>query len=732
MRRHIISVGLIGAAAILALTEACGTDGSDDCGSGATFCDPGNPGTSGEAGASNGFNSSGFGTSSGDNTNGGTSGDAGNLVDAPVPVCGNGIQDGTDTCDDGNTKAGDGCSDTCKLEDGFVCNVPGTPCAPIGGCGDGILQKGEDCDDKNTVDGDGCTKCKVDKGWICAIPATECVAAECGDGIVAGKEECDDKDKDSNDGCSKTCIIEPGYKCDEPGKDCTKTTCGDKKREGSEQCDDGNLTPFDGCSPDCTREPTCPKTGGECTGYCGDGIVFPGEECDDGNTRDGDGCSHSCTVEDGFKCSLTEGTLPDQIDTPIIYRDFSRGDKNQACSPNGCEGGHPDFDNDDEDDTYNPRLYGIAGYAFDHAGVTASTQGVLNQFGRPTYRCLGGAGPVACTVFSEASFNQWYQDLPGDAVTPRVNYTFAKTLPLKKISSDGTYQYDSIDSPSKSFFPIDNLGFGNQYKSGEAGGDHNFHFTSELRFWFQYDQIAIDNPPSFQFYGDDDVYVYINGKLAVDIGGVHPQYDGQVVLNPTNAGIFGLEKGKVYEFALFQAERNRSGSNYKATFKGFARAKSVCKSECGNDKPVKTPDEVCDDGPKNSTTTPPGYGECAKDCKSRGGYCGDGATQKPEEKCDDGPFNGGYGKCATDCQGPGPRCGDGHIDTAFGEVCDDAGANASADAGTVPYNTCASDCRSKPRCGDGIINGNEQCDGAQVNGVPCDPKTCTLLSTGPH
>jgi cysteine-rich repeat protein len=60
-------------------------------------------------------------------------------------VCGNGILEGSEECDDGNTTSGDGCSAFCTSE-----------VAPPQ-CGDGHIDSGETCDDGNTVSGDGCS-----------------------------------------------------------------------------------------------------------------------------------------------------------------------------------------------------------------------------------------------------------------------------------------------------------------------------------------------------------------------------------------------------------------------------------------------------------------------------------------------------------------------------------------------------------------------------------------------
>lgn len=74
---------------------------------------------------------------------------------SPPQVCGNGIAEGTEECDDGNTLDGDSCSSTCTLT-----GVPPSAFPPT--CGDGVVEDSEECDDGNTLDGDGCSS-------ICAI-----------------------------------------------------------------------------------------------------------------------------------------------------------------------------------------------------------------------------------------------------------------------------------------------------------------------------------------------------------------------------------------------------------------------------------------------------------------------------------------------------------------------------------------------------------------------------------
>jgi cysteine-rich repeat protein len=164
---------------------------------------------------------------------------------------------------------------------------------------------------------------------------------------------------------------------------------------------------------------------------------------------------------------------------------------------------------------------------------------------------------------------------------------------------------------------------------------------------------------------------------------------------------------------MFHAERNECGSNFSITLKDFNRPKSRCSSQCGDGKVAS--DEVCDQGDENATEAPPPYGRCGADCRSRGGYCGDGVVQaEAGELCDDGANRTIYGAvgCAPGCKLPA-FCGDGVVQSGF-EQCDD-GENLGG------YDKCAAGCVLGPHCGDGEVQGDEQCDdGNRTNNDGCN------------
>jgi fibro-slime domain-containing protein len=154
---------------------------------------------------------------------------------------------------------------------------------------------------------------------------------------------------------------------------------------------------------------------------------------------------------------------------------------------------------------------------------------------KPVYAHPGGTPQT----FGPDTFAQWYNDAPG------VNQTFEIEIALSE-SMPGIYTYDN-----SAFYPIDDLGFGNE------GWPHNYLFTTEIHANFKYEGGEV-----FTFTGDDDLWTFINGKLAIDLGGLHPPLSKTVDLD-AQAGYLGITPGGTYPMDIFHAERHTDQSNFR-------------------------------------------------------------------------------------------------------------------------------------------------------------------------
>ena len=180
------------------------------------------------------------------------------------------------------------------------------PSAICDSCGDGIVDDGnEACDDFNTANGDGCSNsCTVETGYVCNLDkyGKSVCYVHCGDGILNTTlgEVCDDGNASNGDGCKSDCTVESNWQCTSVVGAQTVCTgvCGDGKMMPGEICDDGNTSDFDMCLSDCSGPVngwTC--SGGNtnnpvtCTEICADTFITASETCDDGILNIDDGCS---------------------------------------------------------------------------------------------------------------------------------------------------------------------------------------------------------------------------------------------------------------------------------------------------------------------------------------------------------------------------------------------------------------------------------------------------------
>jgi fibro-slime domain-containing protein len=359
-------------------------------------------------------------------------------------------------------------------------------------------------------------------------------------------------------------------------------------------------------------------------------------------------------------CSAQDPDPDLYVDIPVVYRDFEYIDA--SCdSP-------PAFN-----DFWDCR--GKCNKCSSEKNIVLDT---LGSDGTPDYNTAdkGSTGGSSSTTSGPTAFYNWYHD-------SAESNTYHRLLRLTRPSVGALYSFESLD-----FFPLNNETYDAPLVWGSTNYNKNFLFTTQINTAFVY-----QGGEAFTFIGDDDVWVFINKKLVIDMGGIHGKQTKSISLDD----IFDGMQGSVLSLDVFHAERHCCASNFRIDT-------NLCFDRCpgGECKPTQT---RCED------RSPPSYDPC------RTYLCPYGAAKRNlwkrqtvtlEDDPDDPALADG------DCVG---------YRRTFGEC------EADADACTIDEcdeeGTCLySGANSCTVCGDGVVDEDEVCE-------PPQTESCvTLLGAG--